>query len=51
MWTNIKFVTMLLLFCFVFFFGHKACGILARQPGIEPMAPALEGKVFLFFYF
>ena len=25
------------------FFGHKACGILAPEPGIEP-APALEGE-------
>ena len=27
------------------FFGHKACGILAPQPGIKPTPPALEGKV------
>ena len=27
------------------FFGHKACGILALQPGIKPTPPALEGKV------
>ena len=26
----------------IFFFGHKACGILAPQPGIELMPPALE---------
>ena len=33
-------------FCFMFwFFGHKACGILAPQPGIKPTPPALEGKV------
>ena len=25
------------------FFGHDACGILAPQPGIEPLA--LEGEV------
>ena len=25
------------------FFKHKACGILAPQPGIEPSLPALEG--------
>ena len=30
---------------FFFFFGHEACGILAPQPGMEPTAPALEGKV------
>ena len=27
------------------FFGHKACGILAPWPGIEPALPALEGEV------
>ena len=27
------------------FFGHKACGILAPQPGIESTSPALKGKV------
>ena len=27
------------------FFGRKACGILAPQPGIEPTPPALEGEV------
>ena len=31
--------------CFVFwFFGHKAYGILAPQPGIEPAPPTLEGE-------
>ena len=29
---------------FFFFFGHKASGILAPQPGIELESPALEGK-------
>ena len=33
-------------FCFLFwFFGPKACGILAPQPRIEPTSPALEGTV------
>ena len=27
------------------FFGHKAGGILAPQPGIEPTPPALESEV------
>ena len=27
------------------FFGHKAHGILAPRPRIEPAPPALEGKV------
>ena len=52
MWTIFKvfieFVTLLLLllcFGFFFFFGRKACGILAPQPGIEPATPALEGDV------
>ena len=33
-------------FCFTFwFFGHKACGILAPWQGIEPTCPALEGEI------
>ena len=33
-------------FCFLFwFFGPKACGILAPWPGIKPVPPELEGKV------
>ena len=33
-------------FCFMFwFFGLKACGILAPRPGIDPAPPALESKV------
>ena len=35
-------------FCFVFwfwFFGQEGCGMLAPQPGIEPVPPALEGEV------
>ena len=27
------------------FSGHGGCGILAPQPGIEPIPPALEGEV------
>ena len=27
------------------FFGHKACGILAPQPGFKPIPLTLEGKV------
>ena len=27
------------------FFGHEACGILAPQPGIESVPPALESEV------
>ena len=27
------------------FFGHKACGIFAPHPGMEPTLTALEGKV------
>ena len=33
------------VFFFFFFFGHKACGILDPQPGMEPPSPALEGEV------
>ena len=47
MWTIFKvfieFVTTLLLL--FMFFGCEACGILASQPGIEPVPPALEGEV------
>ena len=32
-------------FCFLFFFGHEACGILASRPGIKPTPLALEGEV------
>ena len=33
-------------FYFMFWFlGHKACGILASQPGIEHKPSALKGKV------
>ena len=27
------------------FFGHETCGILAPQPGIEPIPFALEGEI------
>ena len=45
-----KFLLNLLQYCFCFmfwgvFFGHKACGILDPQPGMEPPSPALEGEV------
>ena len=29
----------------LWFSGYKACGILVPWPGMEPAAPALEGKV------
>ena len=49
MWTTFKvvieFVTILLLLLMVWFFGLKTCGILASWPGIEPIAPAVEGEV------
>ena len=34
-------------FCFMFcFYGHRACGILAPQPGLEPIpSSALDGEV------
>ena len=28
-------------------FGHKACGILTPQPGIEPTPPELEGEILI----
>ena len=52
MWTILKifteFVTILLLlfkFCFFFFFGPEACGMLVPQKEIEPTPPALEGEI------
>ena len=48
MWTIFKvffeFVTILPLFYVLVFWGHEACEILAPQPGIEPVPPALEGE-------
>ena len=41
----IAFVTILLLFYVLVFFGPEACGILAPGPGIEPVLPALEPEV------
>ena len=39
-------LNLLQYFCFLFwFFGCKACGILAPQPGIKPVPPALEAEV------
>ena len=32
---------------FFWFCGHKACGILTPQPGIEPVPSALEGEVLM----
>ena len=37
----IEFFIILLLF---WIFGHKACGVLVPQPGIEPVSPAMEGR-------
>ena len=52
MWTIFKVfievVTILQQYCFClmfWFFGCKACGILAPRPGIEPEPTALEGEV------
>ena len=46
-WTIFKVLNLLqYCFCSIFcFFVHKACGILAPQPGIEPATPALKGEV------
>ena len=52
MWTIFKVFIELLQYCFCFmfwvfwfFFGCKACGILALPPGIEPTPSALEGSL------
>ena len=34
-----------LFFLMLWLTDHKACGILASQPGIEPTHPALEGEI------
>ena len=49
MWTIFKvfieFVTIWFLFYVFFFFGHKACEVLAPWLGIETIYSALEGIV------
>ena len=43
-----KFLLNLLQYCYCFLFccfGPQACGILAPQPGVKPISPALEGEV------
>ena len=46
MWTIVFIEFFYNIACFMFwFFGPKACGILAPQPGIELAPSALEGKV------
>ena len=51
MWTILKvFIEFVTIFCFCFmfwFFGHKACGILAPWPGIEPAPPTVKGEVLI----
>ena len=45
MWTILKSLLNLFYHCFCFmFFGHRACGLLAPRPGMEPALPALEGE-------
>ena len=48
MWTILKSLLSLLEYClfYVFcFFGHEACAILARQPGIKPTTPPPESEL------
>ena len=51
MWTIFKVfiecVAILLLLFMFCFFGRKACGIFASQPGSKPALPALEGEVLI----
>ena len=46
-WTIFKvFVEFITIFYFVFWlFGHKAYGIFAPKPGVEPAPPAVESEV------
>ena len=47
MWTILKVIIKFVTVSFLFwFFGCKACGILASQSGIEPTPAASEGEVF-----
>ena len=41
----VEFVTILLVFYILFFYGPEDCGILAPLPGLEPAHPTLEGDV------
>ena len=45
MWTIFKVFTEFITILFLFDIGHEAWGIIAPWPGIEPVPPALEGKV------
>ena len=44
----IEFVAVLLLFFMFCFFGRKACRILASQPVIQPILPALELSIIFY---
>ena len=41
----IEFVTILVLFIMIWFFGFQACGILTPRLEVKPVPPALGGKV------
>ena len=46
MWTILKvFIEFVMILFLFWFFGCKACGILAPWPGVEPTHPTLEGEV------
>ena len=48
MWTIFKVFIGLLKYCFCFMFWcfvHEACEVLAPQPGIKPIPPALEDSL------
>ena len=44
-WTIFKVFICYNIASMLWFFGQEACGILALQPGIEPVPPELKGKV------
>ena len=44
-WTIFKVFICYNIASLLWFFGQEACGILALQPGIEPVPPELKGKV------
>ena len=46
MWIIFKvLIELVIVLFYALVFGHKALGILAPQPGIESVPPALEGEV------
>ena len=41
------FVCVMYIFYVFWFFGHKACGTLASQSGVQLASPTLEGEILI----